>query len=153
MVMTQKEKEATAVHEAGHAIISKAQSVSDLLEVGILLKESGSLGARDGKPQLGISIVPLFETISDLRACVGIMRQAFALPLYRQWLESQGGLQEIMSSKERTLSVVVAVVDETPRLFEKLGGAEALHAIERCMKRMLRGIDGFHGCVVRSRRR
>ncbi len=79
-----------------HAIISKAQSVSDLLEVGILLKESGSLGVRDGKPQLGISIVPLFETISDLRACVGIMRQAFALPLYRQWLESQGGLQEIM---------------------------------------------------------
>lgn len=57
-----------------------------------------------------------------------------------------------MSSKERTLSVVVAVVDETPRLFEKLGGAEALHAIDRCMKRMLRGIDGFHGQVVRSRR-
>ncbi len=78
------------------AIISKAQSVSDLLEVGLLLKETGSLTMRDGKPALGIAIVPLFETIADLRACVDIMRAAFALPAYRSWLQSQGGLQEIM---------------------------------------------------------
>jgi phosphoenolpyruvate carboxylase len=78
------------------AIISKAQSVSDLLEVGLLLKETGSLSTREGKRELKIRIVPLFETIADLRACVGIMRAAFALPAYRAWLYSQGGLQEIM---------------------------------------------------------
>ncbi|MBL0122315.1 MAG: phosphoenolpyruvate carboxylase [Betaproteobacteria bacterium] len=79
-----------------NAIISKAQSVSDLLEVGLLLKETGSLVSRNGLPRLKISIVPLFETITDLQAAAGIMRAAFALPQYRAWLDSQGGLQEIM---------------------------------------------------------
>ncbi len=79
-----------------NAIISKAQSVSDLLEVGLLLKETGSLVRRNGRPELKISIVPLFETITDLRSSVDIMRTTFALPLYRQWLDSQQGLQEIM---------------------------------------------------------
>jgi phosphoenolpyruvate carboxylase len=79
-----------------NAIISKAQSVSDLLEVGLLLKETGSLVTRNGRPQLKISIVPLFETITDLQAAAQIMRAAFALPLYRAWLDSRDGLQEIM---------------------------------------------------------
>ncbi len=79
-----------------HAIISKAQSVSDLLEVGLLLKETGSLTFRDGRAQLKIGIVPLFETITDLQAAERIMRAAFQLPVYRQLLESQENLQEIM---------------------------------------------------------
>ncbi len=79
-----------------NAIISKAQSVSDLLEVGLLLKETGSLISRTGRPQLKISIVPLSETITDLQAAVHIMRAAFALPLYRAWLDSLDGLQDIM---------------------------------------------------------
>ena len=79
-----------------NAIISKAQSVSDLLEVGLLLKETGSLATRDGRPQLRISIVPLFETITDLQSAAGIMRSAFGLPQYRAWLDSRDGLQEIM---------------------------------------------------------
>ncbi|MEP7156744.1 MAG: phosphoenolpyruvate carboxylase, partial [Betaproteobacteria bacterium] len=79
-----------------NAIISKAQSVSDLLEVGLLLKETGSLVRGDGKAQLKIAVIPLFETITDLRAAADIMRAAFALPLYREWLDSQQGLQEIM---------------------------------------------------------
>ena len=79
-----------------NAIISKAQSVSDLLEVGLLLKETGSLVSRNGKPQLKISIVPLFETITDLQSAAAIMRSAFALPQYREWLNSRDGLQEIM---------------------------------------------------------
>ncbi|MCY7389202.1 MAG: phosphoenolpyruvate carboxylase, partial [Burkholderiales bacterium] len=72
-----------------NAIISKAQSVSDLLEVGLLLKETGSMPSREGRPQLKISIVPLFETITDLQAAAGIMRAAFALPLYRVRLDSR----------------------------------------------------------------
>ncbi len=79
-----------------NAIISKAQSASDLLEVGLLLKETGSLTTRDGKPHLNISIVPLFETITDLQAAARIMRAVFGLPQYREWLDSQQGLQEIM---------------------------------------------------------
>ena len=80
-----------------NAIISKAQSVSDLLEVGLMLKETGSLQpSPQGAPQLGLAIIPLFETITDLRESVPIMQAAFALPLYRAWLKSRGGLQEIM---------------------------------------------------------
>jgi len=78
-----------------HYIISHCESLSDLLEVGILLKEAGLL--RVGPvPAIDIDIVPLFETIPDLSACVDIMRQAFSMPLYRAWLTSRGNCQEIM---------------------------------------------------------
>ena len=43
-------------------VISKCQSVSDLLEVAILLKEVGLLQGN----ALAVNIVPLFETIDDL---------------------------------------------------------------------------------------
>ena len=57
-----------------------------------------------------------------------------------------------MSGREEMQSVVLAAVAGSSRLFEKLGGTEALHAVERCLKRMSRGIDGFHGRIVRSGR-
>lgn len=57
-----------------------------------------------------------------------------------------------MSSRERALSVVFAAVAGSSRVFEKLAGTEALHAVDRCMKRMARGIDGFHGRIVRTGR-
>lgn len=57
-----------------------------------------------------------------------------------------------MSSKERTLSVVCVAVAGSQRLFEKLGGTEALHAVDRYMKRMRRGIDGFHGQIMKAGR-
>lgn len=57
-----------------------------------------------------------------------------------------------MSRGEEMRSVVLAAVAGSSRLFEKLGGTEALHAVERCMKRMSRGIDGFHGRIVRTGR-
>ena len=50
-----------------HYVISKATSVSDLLEVAVLLKEAGLLRPREQK--LDLDIVPLFETIDDLRSC------------------------------------------------------------------------------------
>ena len=73
-------------------VISKCQSVSDLLEVGILLKEVGLL--RDDA--LALNIVPLFETITDLQQCGAIMRDAFALPAYRRLLRGRGDWQEVM---------------------------------------------------------
>jgi phosphoenolpyruvate carboxylase len=73
-------------------VISKCQSVSDLLEVGILLKEVGLL--RGGA--LDVDIVPLFETIDDLGRSAAIMREAFALPFYRRWLDGRADCQEVM---------------------------------------------------------
>ncbi|MFM9434258.1 phosphoenolpyruvate carboxylase [Janthinobacterium sp. CG_23.3] len=77
-----------------NCIISKAASVSDLLEVALLLKEVGLLSQQDGT--LDVNIIPLFETIDDLRAGPDIMARAFGLPLYRRLLESRGNQQEVM---------------------------------------------------------
>ncbi len=73
-------------------VISKCDSVSDLLEVGVLLKEVGLLRSE----ALAINIVPLFETVTDLAQCGAIMREAFALPVYRRLLASRGDWQEVM---------------------------------------------------------
>ena len=73
-------------------VISKCQSVSDLLETAVLLKEVGL--AMPGK--LSVNVVPLFETIDDLARCGTIMREAFALPGYRAFVASRGDWQEVM---------------------------------------------------------
>ena len=75
-----------------HYVISKCQSVSDLLEVAVLLKEAGLLR----KSQLALDIVPLFETIDDLRNAATIVRALLAVPVYREWIASRGARQEIM---------------------------------------------------------
>jgi phosphoenolpyruvate carboxylase len=77
-----------------HYVISKAASVSDILEVAVLLKEVGLLRPREGR--LDLDIVPLFETIDDLRGCGPIMDALFALPAYRRLLASRGDVQEVM---------------------------------------------------------
>ncbi|MBN8982303.1 MAG: phosphoenolpyruvate carboxylase [Rhizobiales bacterium] len=74
-------------------IISMTEGISDLLEVAVLLKEVG-LVSPSGKSSL--NIVPLFETIDDLRNCSQIMDQLLSLPDYRNLVHSRGGLQEVM---------------------------------------------------------
>jgi phosphoenolpyruvate carboxylase len=74
-------------------IISMTEGISDLLEVAVLLKEVG-LVAPDGVSRL--NIVPLFETIEDLRQCARIMDGLFSLPEYRRLVDSRGGTQEVM---------------------------------------------------------
>ncbi|HXI55906.1 MAG TPA: phosphoenolpyruvate carboxylase, partial [Polyangia bacterium] len=68
---------------------------SDVFEVALLLKEAGLL-VPGQEPRLAVNIIPLFETIGDLRACGGIMDQLFSCPLYRQLLESRDDIQEVM---------------------------------------------------------
>jgi phosphoenolpyruvate carboxylase len=60
-------------------IVSKCESVSDLLEVNILLKEAGLYRPSDPS-QVAIMAVPLFETIGDLENAPAVMRAWFALP-------------------------------------------------------------------------
>ncbi|ORE94632.1 phosphoenolpyruvate carboxylase [Stappia sp. 22II-S9-Z10] len=77
-----------------NAIISKADSASDVLEVAVLLKEVGLMQPMDHT--LALNIVPLFETIGDLRAAPGIMDRLFSLPVYKPLLDSRGRMQEVM---------------------------------------------------------
>lgn len=78
-------------------IISKAESVSDMLEVNILLKEAGLWRAPDnGQPaQAAIMAVPLFETIADLEEAPGIMSAYFGLPEIGALVKARG-YQEVM---------------------------------------------------------
>lgn len=73
-------------------IVSMCKSVSDLLEVHILLKEAG-LYRPGGAP--AVMAVPLFETIADLEAAPEIMRGWFALPGVVDWAKARGR-QEVM---------------------------------------------------------
>ena len=77
-----------------NVIISKADGVSDILEVALLLKEVGLLRPREG--ELDVNIVPLFETIADLEAAGPAMDRLLGLPAYRRLLESRGMCQEVM---------------------------------------------------------
>jgi phosphoenolpyruvate carboxylase len=75
------------------AIVSNTRSVSDLLGLAVLLKESGLI-TPEGDSR--INIVPLFETIADLQNCVRIMNRLLGIPEYRRLVDSRGGLQEVM---------------------------------------------------------
>jgi phosphoenolpyruvate carboxylase len=75
------------------SIISMTESVSDLLELAVLLKEAGLVGT-DGRS--GVDIVPLFETIGDLRSCARVLDEAFAIPAYRRLVASRADTQEVM---------------------------------------------------------
>ena len=75
-------------------IVSMAKSVSDLLEVNLLLKEAGLY--RPGEPPaVAVMAVPLFETIEDLHAAPGIMAAWFALPEVHAAAKARGA-QEVM---------------------------------------------------------
>ena len=81
-------------------IISHTETVSDLLEVMLLQKESGlfhgRLGDAKAPASCGVMVIPLFETIADLRDAPNIMRDFFALPGVSDVVEEQGGEQEVM---------------------------------------------------------
>jgi phosphoenolpyruvate carboxylase len=78
-----------------NCIISKTDGASDLLEVALLLKEAGLLMPGD-TPRLTMNIIPLFETIDDLRRAPAIMERLFDLPAYRALVASRGDEQEVM---------------------------------------------------------
>jgi phosphoenolpyruvate carboxylase len=75
-------------------IISHTETVSDLLEVMLLQKETGLL--RPGGQDSEVMVIPLFETIPDLRRAGAIMAEWMALPVVARVVEHQGRLQEVM---------------------------------------------------------
>ncbi|OBF07520.1 phosphoenolpyruvate carboxylase [Mycobacterium sp. ACS4054] len=77
-------------------VISMCRSVSDVLEVAILLKEGGLLDASRAEPYCPVAISPLFETIDDLHNGAAILQAMLDLPLYRAVVDAQDGRQEVM---------------------------------------------------------
>ena len=84
-----------------HYIISHTETVSDLLEVQLLQKEVGLLRGllqdTEGRPAVSdLIVVPLFETIEDLRNAAPIMREFYALPGMAELVQRSGAEQDIM---------------------------------------------------------
>jgi phosphoenolpyruvate carboxylase len=77
-------------------VISMCQSVSDMLEVAVLLKEVGLLDVSGSQAYAPVRIVPLFETIDDLQRGSSILEQALDLPVYRALVSARGDSQEVM---------------------------------------------------------
>ncbi|MBM4554579.1 phosphoenolpyruvate carboxylase [Rhodococcus hoagii] len=78
-------------------VISMCESVSDMLEAAILLAEVG-LFDPDGEagPRCPVGIVPLFETIEDLRHGAETLTATLDVPLYRALVANRGDSQEVM---------------------------------------------------------
>ncbi len=84
-------------------IISHTESVSDLLEVLLLQKETGLLHAewdedesKVAQARMELMVIPLFETIPDLRCAASIMEGFMSVPRVRHLIARQGDLQEVM---------------------------------------------------------
>jgi phosphoenolpyruvate carboxylase len=80
-----------------HYIISHTETVSDLLEVLLLQKEVGLMrGTLDAQAVCDLIVVPLFETIEDLRNAAPIMQAFYALPGITELVTRSGCEQDIM---------------------------------------------------------
>ena len=81
-----------------HYIISHTETVSDLLEVLLLQKETGLLrgSLQDKRSVCDLVVVPLFETIDDLRRAASIMGSFYAIDGVASLVQRSGGEQDIM---------------------------------------------------------
>jgi phosphoenolpyruvate carboxylase len=97
------ETAAAAVRRVGrrivpHYVISMAHDVSDVLEVAVLLKEVGlASAAHDGHHASSqLDIVPLFETIDDLRRSADVLEAMLQHDVYGDIVRSRANRQEVM---------------------------------------------------------
>jgi len=80
-----------------HYIISHTETVSDLLEALLLQKEVGLLrGTLAENATCDLIVVPLFETIEDLRNAAPIVRAFYALPGIHALIQRAGAEQDVM---------------------------------------------------------
>ncbi len=80
----------------GSFILSMTTSADDLLAVYLLAKYAGLCAGHDNSGAVPLPILPLFETISDLRAAPAILTDLLTIPLVRRSLQEAGNVQEVM---------------------------------------------------------
>lgn len=124
-------------------IISKAESLSDLLEVHVLAREAGLWSRGDAGGCGGLMIVPLFETIADLDGAGAIMRAYFALPEIGPQVARRGH-QEVMigysdSNKDG------GYLSSTWGLFQASAGLTQVFADAGCAMQLFHGRGGAVG--------
>lgn len=99
-------------------IISMSNEASDLLEVLLLAKEAGLYDPSTSKSK--IRVVPLFETVDDLKRAPKVMTSLFDLPLYRACLA--GGYEESLKEQEPSAKPTMNDQSLMPNLQEVMLG-------------------------------
>lgn len=77
-------------------IISMTHSAEDLLRVLLLAREANLLDLATDSPRSSLDVVPLFETLNDLKHAPDLMRSLFDSRVYQRQLKARGQHQEIM---------------------------------------------------------
>jgi phosphoenolpyruvate carboxylase len=80
----------------GALILSMTHSASDVLGVYLMAKLGGLFSDLRAVERCTLPVVPLLETITDLRRAPAILRELLAVPLVQRSLHGQGGIQEVM---------------------------------------------------------
>jgi phosphoenolpyruvate carboxylase len=80
----------------GSYVVSMTHAVSDVLEVLLLFKAAGLWRFDGQRATCPLDVVPLFETIDDLRRAPALLRRLFATPTYAAHLAARGRFQEVM---------------------------------------------------------
>ena len=113
----------------GNFIVSMTRNCSDLLVMYLFAREVGLLRVEDGNICSDISIVPLFETLSDLDNSAGIMREFLASPIAKNTLRMENGQtpkQEVMvgysdSNKDAGIFASHWALNRAQRALEQIG--------------------------------
>jgi phosphoenolpyruvate carboxylase len=80
----------------GTFILSMTRSAADVLGIYLLAKEGGLFADTAAVETCTLPVVPLFETIDDLRAAPAIMRELLSIPMVKRSIRAQGGVQDVM---------------------------------------------------------
>ncbi|MFQ5901437.1 MAG: phosphoenolpyruvate carboxylase [Thermodesulfobacteriota bacterium] len=80
----------------GSCIVSMTHEAANIMEVSILLKWVGLCGISENGWYASLDIVPLFETITDLKKSSAILNDLFKTTGYRTYLKARGDVQEVM---------------------------------------------------------
>jgi phosphoenolpyruvate carboxylase len=80
----------------GNFVLSMTREVSDLLGIYLLAKHAELFTDKAGIESCTLTIVPLFETIDDLRRAPAVLRDFLSVPLVRRSIRDRGGVQEVM---------------------------------------------------------
>jgi phosphoenolpyruvate carboxylase len=77
-------------------ILSMTHDAADVLGVYVLAKHAGLFADAAGTESCTLPIVPLFESIDDLRRAPEIVRELLQTPVVRRSVRAQGGVLEVM---------------------------------------------------------
>ncbi|MBU3566562.1 phosphoenolpyruvate carboxylase [Polynucleobacter sp. MWH-HuK1] len=137
--MAKRMRELFGAEAIRHYIISHTETVSDLLEVLLLQKEVGLIHETLGKKATAdLIVVPLFETIDDLRNAAQIMQEFYDLPGILDLVKRSGGEQDIMlgySDSNKDGGIVTSNWE--------------LYCAELALVKVFESLEGKHGVKLR----